>query len=250
MLARLLIVVLLFLNAGVGLWWWWRAPVAAPSVAIQATPGVPELSVLDEAHLPLPAPQAVVAEDAAAISPEEGEVDAMSADDVAQVPETPAVLPVAAAPVCAGLTGFADTASVSTARNRLAGLVDDIREQAPTTPASGPWKVMIAPAKSREQAEQTARRIAAAGFSDLFVIQQGDLRHGVALGQFRNRDGAQRRLDALSAAGFPAVMTPASGAVEPPRLLVRGSDPGLIDTLRGRLGKSIRVESIDCRALR
>jgi hypothetical protein len=63
---------------------------------------------------------------------------------------------------------------------------------------------MMPAAASREEAQATVKRIAAAGISDYYIMGQGDDANAIALGQYRNREGAERRLAALSAAGFNA----------------------------------------------
>jgi len=71
-------------------------------------------------------------------------------------------------------------------------------------PAAEQPAAATAPAASREEAQAMARRIVEAGFSDYFIIAQGEDANAVALGQYRNREGAERRLATLVAAGFPA----------------------------------------------
>ncbi len=46
------------------------------------------------------------------------------------------------------------------------------------------------------------KRIVAAGLSDYYIISQGEEANAVALGQYRNREGAERRMAAVQAAGF------------------------------------------------
>src|SRR5690606_22622698 len=65
------------------------------------------------------------------------------------------------------------------------------------------WRVYLADLESPEAAQAMAARIGAAGFSDFLVMREGDA-NSIALGLFSTLDGAQRRVDALQAAGFPA----------------------------------------------
>ena len=68
--------------------------------------------------------------------------------------------------------------------------------------AAGSWRVFLEGLESPEAAQALAARIGAAGFSDFLVMREnGDNR--IALGLFSTLDGAQRRVDALHAAGFP-----------------------------------------------
>lgn len=65
------------------------------------------------------------------------------------------------------------------------------------------WRVYLPGLESPEAAQAMAARIGAAGFSDFLVMREGDA-SSIALGLFSTLDGAQRRVDALQAAGFPA----------------------------------------------
>ena len=65
------------------------------------------------------------------------------------------------------------------------------------------WRVYLPDLESAEAAQAMAARIGAAGFSDFLVMREGDA-SSIALGLFSTLDGAQRRVDALQAAGFPA----------------------------------------------
>jgi len=70
--------------------------------------------------------------------------------------------------------------------------------------ASSTYRVMLPAAASREEAQATVKRIAAAGISDYYIMAQGEDTNAIALGQYRNREGAERRMAALAAAGFSA----------------------------------------------
>jgi hypothetical protein len=65
------------------------------------------------------------------------------------------------------------------------------------------WRVYLPDLESPEAAQAMATRIGAAGFSDFLVMREGDA-SSIALGLFSTLDGAQRRVDALQSAGFPA----------------------------------------------
>src|SRR5690606_37433709 len=65
------------------------------------------------------------------------------------------------------------------------------------------WRVYLPGLESAEAAQAMAGRIGAAGLSDFLVMREGDA-SSIALGLFSTLDGAQRRVDALQAAGFPA----------------------------------------------
>src|SRR5690606_37885078 len=65
------------------------------------------------------------------------------------------------------------------------------------------WRVYLPDLESPEAAQAMAARIGAAGFSDFLVMREGDA-SSIALGLFSTLDGAQRRVEALQSAGFPA----------------------------------------------
>ncbi|MDQ2702962.1 MAG: hypothetical protein M3Y70_09190 [Pseudomonadota bacterium] len=65
------------------------------------------------------------------------------------------------------------------------------------------WRVFLSGMDTPEAAQAMATRIGGAGFSDFLVMREGD-DNSIALGLFSTLDGAQRRVEALQAAGFPA----------------------------------------------
>ncbi|WP_421570007.1 SPOR domain-containing protein [Stenotrophomonas sp. PD6] len=228
MLTRALIVVLAILNVGVALWWMLRGePAAAPPPAPPA--GVARLQLLDTPAAPAPtaaAPAAASAapaantaaltdatpeppKPAAATTPEPAKPVAPTpvavAPGSARPPETPAA-PTPAAPLqCISLGPFADRDTAMAAQGKAGALVQRSRlREVPKPGASGTYRVMMPAAASREEAQAMVKRIAAAGISDYYIMGQGDDANAIALGQYRNREGAERRMAALSAAGFNA----------------------------------------------
>ncbi|MGH8053861.1 MAG: SPOR domain-containing protein [Stenotrophomonas sp.] len=256
MLTRFLIVILAVLNVGVALWWMTSRP-PEPAAASRAEPGVATLELLKSPPPGTPAP-AVAA--ATPIAPSEPPLVAVETgkENVAEVapPETKPEPPLAAvaepappAPEhCSSLGPFADQAA---ARTALAALGSDVRRQhlreVPGKAASG-YRVMIPPAASREEAQATAKRIVDAGFSDYFVVAQGEDAHAVALGQYRNREGAERRLSTLVAAGFPAKLVP-NGAETPASWWLDVASTAVPATLKQR-ASAAQQHSLNCARLR
>ncbi len=195
MLIRFLIVLLAILNIGVALWWLApRTPAAAEPAASE--PGVATLELLPPhagAAAPVPAATPVAREEKPAET------------------TTPRPEPAAAAPRCFSLGPFADAAQAQAAQAALGAEVarSQVREAAGKPAAS--YRVIIPPATSREEAQAMTRRITEAGFGDFFIMGQGEEANAIALGQYRNREGAERRVQALVAAGFPAQLV-GSGA--------------------------------------
>ncbi|WP_314106825.1 SPOR domain-containing protein, partial [uncultured Stenotrophomonas sp.] len=119
--------------------------------------------------------------------------------------ETPPA-PVPPAPLqCISLGPFADRDSAMAAQGNAGTLLQRSRLREVAKPgASSTYRVMLPAAASREEAQATVKRIAAAGISDYYIMAQGEDTNAIALGQYRNREGAERRMAALAAAGFSA----------------------------------------------
>ena len=217
MLTRSLIVVLGVLNIGVASWWMLRADPEPPAT-VQPVQGVARLQLLDpprqaaaDSAGPTPASGAVAAAEAPARS-----TPASAAPGPAPAPQAPAPTPPAPdQPLvarCITLGPFAtrDIALTAQARARPAMTRSALREVADASATR--YRVILPPAASREQAQETVKRIVAAGLSDYYVINTGDEANAIALGQYRNREGAERRIAAVQAAGFQ------------PRLVASGGD--------------------------
>lgn len=238
MLTRALIVVLVILNLGVALWWLLRGePVSAPP----ASPaGVAQLEVLPTTQA---TPASAASPDAASalqdVTPATAPVaqppvstaapPSAVADTPAPTPaaSVPAPTPVAAAPApaavpapvtatpapaqCVSLGPFADRAAAQTAQSRAGNALRGAKLREVADAGATRYRVLLPPAASREEAQATVKRIVAAGVSDYYIIAQGEDTNAIALGQYRNREGADRRLAALSAAGFKATMVASGG---------------------------------------
>ena len=267
MLTRLLIVLLAILNVGVALWW--MAPRAEPVAAVpRAEPGVATLEVL-----PAPAAEntAVAAPPAAAVAATAAAAPLIAAPVAAAKPAEAAPAPAAvatstvqappaeakpaepkpaAAVQCASLGPYASQAQAQAALAALGA--DAARPRLREVPgkAANSYRVLIAPAASREEAQATAKRIVDAGFSDYFIVSQGEEANAVALGQYRNREGAERRLASLTAAGFPAKLA-ASGTEIAPSWWVDAATAGTATpaSLKQRAAAA-QQQSLDCARLR
>lgn len=186
MIARLLIVVLAVLNLGVAAWWLLRAePEPAPPPA-----PAPGIAVLELVHT-----------HARGSRP-----DGTSAPVPTPVPGAAGVTatqPAPAALLCLRSGLFADRAAATALQAELAPLLraSELDEE---PGAAEIYQVLLPPAADRQAAEETVRKVQAAGFSDVLALRQGADANAVALGSYRNRDTAQRRVDALRQAGFPA----------------------------------------------
>ncbi|WP_305805943.1 SPOR domain-containing protein [Stenotrophomonas sp. YIM B06876] len=251
MLTRALIVVLAVLNVGVALWWMSRNEAPPPRPHSEA--GVAGLQLL-----PSP-PDAGTGGSAAAIArtaPEEAAQAWVAAAPEGSPPPKHAADPVAAPrptpepEQCLSLGPFAERASAQTALAQAGSAMVRPRLREVAGSKAGSYRVWIAPAGSREAAQAMAKRIVDAGFSDYYIIAQGDEANAVALGQYRNREGAERRLASLVAAGFPASLAP--GADDAPAswwidtAIPATSSPAAVLQRSG----AARQQSLDCARLR
>lgn len=228
MLTRALIVVLAILNVGVALWWMLRGePVPAP---VEAPAGVARLQFLDTPPAAAAAPVAA-ATDAASTAPLTDATaapsappasTATSAAPAATTPAAPpAAPPVAAAPApaapapapaqCLSLGPFTSRDSAIAAQGKAGDLLQRSRLREVPNAGASTYRVMMPPSASREEAQALVKRIAAAGISDYYILGQGEDANAIALGQYRNREGAERRMAALSAAGFNARLVASGG---------------------------------------
>ena len=208
MLIRFLIVALAILNLGVALWWMTPrpAPAAAPEVRETgvATLELVPMDAVDAGAPAVPAPAAVAAAPAPAALQDAAKAAATSAV-ATPAPATPEQ-PTASAPSrplqCSSFGPFQSREQAQAAAAALGADLSrsQLRE---VQPKAASYRVLTSQAASREEAQALARRIVEAGFSDYFIIAQGDDANAVALGQYRNREGAERRMAALAAAGFP-----------------------------------------------
>ncbi len=238
MLTRALIVVLAILNLGVACWWLLReapqppAPPPQPAgvAELRWVPGGVDANAAAEATAAAPTAPLVEREPAAKTAvavtpapatpakPEIAKPQAAEATPVAAAakpatppaptptpaPEKPVTPPVAAEPPrCVALGPFADRAAATSAQGKASTLLSQVRlREQPAASGSARYRVMLPAAANREEAQATVKRIVAAGLSDYYIISQGEEANAVALGQYRNREGAERRMAAVQAAGF------------------------------------------------
>ena len=227
MLTRALIVVLAILNLGVALWWMLRGepapappppttgvaqlqllPATASAPTGASTASTPAAALDDVTPAPVPSPPAAaLAEAPAAESPAATAVAPAPAPAVAQAPA-----PMPAAPAqCVSLGPFTDRAAAQAAQAKAGGTLRGARLREVADAGATRYRVVLPAAASREDAQATVKRIVAAGLSDYYIIANGEETNAIALGQYRNREGAERRMAALSAAGFNARLIASGG---------------------------------------
>lgn len=222
MLSRALIVLLLVLNVGVALWWATRS-TPAPAAPAEQPAGVPTLQLLRET------PRAASTR-----------------------PPAPAVADAAPAgsETCRAFGPFDDAAKVAAARARLQPLVTRLHVRMQADAAARDWRVWLPPRASRAAAQAMAGRIAAAGFSDYFIVANGEGANGIALGAFRSEAAARRHEAALHAAGFADVRAEPVGAADVKTWIDVAAPPSFDpEAERAALGVA-RAERVACASMR
>lgn len=232
MLIRALIVLLAVLNLGVAAWWLTRPePAASPLPEVPA--GVTRLELVESAAAASTAPKVAITATAPPSSP--------------AAPASVPAAPPSAARACFRAGPFAERAAADLARGRIDSTVGRaIPREMPGKGASG-YRVSLPPMGSREEAVAMAQRIGAAGFDDFLVINQGEETNGIALGRYRNREGAERRQAQLAAAGFPARVQPI-GEEGPSRWWLDVAAPAGTTALALRPLAGVPVQPQDCPA--
>lgn len=226
MVARALIVLLLVLNVGVATWWATRAPPSAPA-PITPPLGVARLQLAGE-----------------------------TADAMAAIPADAVNSPVPAVAVAVALTTavtqcfsfgpFTNAQAAVAAQARLQPLTQRVVVRQQRRGAARGWRVLLPSLPSAEQAAATAQRIAAAGFSDYFVVREGGEANSIALGRYGNETAARRRTDVLVAAGFAARAEALGGTIT---WLDVSAAPGFDAPAAQRLAAAPERRSLDCAAL-
>lgn len=173
MFLRLLFLLLLALNLGVGGWLLFGNDTPTPAAT---DPGVAELHLLSETG----ATTATL--HGAPESPSQG-----SKVDTGEL--------------CFSLGPFPTEADVRAALSALAPHVARVQYRTAKTTASRGWWVYLPAFASRDEALATARSLAAQGVQDYYVVTAGDNQNTISLGLFHEHANAQRRQAQIAALG-------------------------------------------------
>lgn len=286
MLVRALLVVLTILNLGVAVWWAMQPPTP-PSVPMPAVPaGVATLQLVNETPAPAAAPTPPAVAPVAAPADAQNAVQAdtaVAADGAGSVPaqadapaapttaaQAAAPTPPAAAPTPAPTQSEVEPAAKSTAdaavclsvgpypdrdaaQAAVAALAPGaprprLREAADSDATS--FRVILPTIGGEDGLRQATERIVAAGIRDYYPLRQGETGNAIALGQYRSREGAERRRAELARAGFNADLIPSGGNGQSRWWLdLRADSAAQAAALRRQLGAA-RQRSVDCAALR
>jgi len=198
MFARALLLLLLVLNAGVAAWWLLRP--APPPVAMTLPPEAPPLRLVGE---PVAARTRVASPAIATTQRAASAVASEVPSTMEPSPTAPRETASSDATRCLRLGPFPDDAALAHAQSVLQPLAARMNVATAPSPGRG-WRVWLPPLVDRAAAQAMAARIAAAGFSDYYVVPGGDEANSIALGRYGNEDSAQRRQAQLQAAGFAA----------------------------------------------
>lgn len=176
MLPRVLVLLLLVMNVGVGVWWLLR-PEHEPRRYAPTEPAVAGLELLSEVEA-----RAVVGELAEAPQPIAPSADA----------------------ICQRIGPFLTQADLRRAVGALTPVVQRIQfRETRALARRGYWVYMPAQA-SRDAALATARELAARGLRDYYVVTAGDRQNTISLGLFRELSNARQRQADVRAMGFGA----------------------------------------------
>lgn len=256
MLIRASIVVLVILNLGVALWWATRGELQPPR-ATESNNGVATLELMPVAAsetdqttevgaMPASAPAA----DSAPLTAQPVSTSDVPAQSAQAVMPEPEIKPAPAPEQCLSLGPFLDRSQAEAGMARLSGIAARTRLREVPAIQSGNYRVWIPPAASRDEAQATAARIVGAGLGDYYVISQGDDANAVALGQYRNRDGAERRLAAVKAAGFATAAISRSSEVAASWWIDTAVISQSSATAVAARSGALRQQSLDCIRLR
>ncbi|KAB7778121.1 sporulation protein [Xanthomonas sp. LMG 12459] len=123
-----------------------------------------------------------------------------------------------------------------------------LREAADSDATS--FRVILPTIGGEDGLKQATERIVAAGIRDYYPLRQGDAGNAIALGQYRSREGAERRRQELARAGFNADLIPSGGSGQSRWWLdLRADSAAQAATLRRQLGAA-RQRTVDCGTLR
>lgn len=175
-MSRIVFVILLALNLGALAWALTRPPESAQPLP-NVQPGVAPLVLLGE-------------RDGGAM---QAAVEAVAVAE--QVQDLPA-------PECRSLGPFADRDAVQEALAALQPLTEQTQVRTTTVRVVRGYWVHIPVHPNRAEALATARQLASAGVRDYYVVTAGEQENSVALGLFRDKENAEKRLAQVTALGF------------------------------------------------
>jgi hypothetical protein len=182
---RVLLLLLLAGNIGVGAWLLFGPPPEARLALPVTDPGVPRLVLLSEREA-TGQPAAVTA-------------DAPATAELASAPEPLSELPEHR---CHTLGPFSTQAELRRVMDVLTPVAERIQYREGRQIANRGFWVFIPPLPTRSEALALARQLSARGIRDYYVVTAGDQENTVSLGLFRDPENAERRRAEVAALGF------------------------------------------------
>ena len=150
---------------------------------------------------------------------------------------------------CASAGGFNNPHAVALAEHWLVSQgaqdIHMVREKRETIRS---YRVYLPPLESRQNAARKVRELRGKGIRDVAIIMSGSLRNGVSLGVYENRSNADKRLGALGALGYSALLAAITGTVE--HVTIEARVRGEFDTLRAAWESRFpehTIRSVACR---
>ncbi len=113
---------------------------------------------------------------------------------------------LSATPLCLSIGAFDTPADLRAAMNLLTPIAGRIQFREMQAAALQGYRVFLPAAKSREEALQFARQLAANGLRDYYVVTAGPQENTVSLGIFRDLQNAEARKESVVKLGFNPVL--------------------------------------------
>lgn len=113
---------------------------------------------------------------------------------------------LSATPLCLSIGAFDTPADLRAAMNLLTPIAGRIQFREMQAAALQGYRVFLPAAKSREEALQFARQLAANGLRDYYVVTAGPQENTVSLGIFRDLKNAETRKESVVKLGFNPVL--------------------------------------------
>ena len=113
---------------------------------------------------------------------------------------------LSATPLCLSIGAFDTPADLRAAMNLLTPIAGRIQFREMQAAALQGYRVYLPASKSREEALQFARQLAANGLRDYYVVTAGPQENTVSLGIFRDLKNAEARKDSVVKFGFNPVL--------------------------------------------
>lgn len=181
MFARILFILLLAANLGVGVWLWQSARPAPPLPVVD--PGVASLALLSEREV--------------------RDSDAATAE-LSAAPETAEDW---AERQCLSIGPFVAQSDARAALERLTPYVERIRVREEYVRQSRGYAVFLPAPATREEALGAARALQQRGVRDYYVVTAGPQQNTISLGLFASRENAERRVAEVTLLGFRPAIT-------------------------------------------